>query len=69
MVVKEAIMTVGPQALMSAEKIPDKIKRWLPCFPHVPKMYTALHCGERLRADGLSYNLIVHHKGGQDGTI
>src|SRR5438552_118041 len=58
-VVKKAIMTVGSQAFMAAEKLPDKIKRRLPCFPNVPNAHVTPYCGERLRADGLSDNLIL----------
>src|SRR3989442_11718361 len=61
-VVKKAIMTVGPQAFMAAEKLPDKIKRGLPCSPNVPNAQAAPYCGERLRADGLGDNLIVHQR-------
>src|SRR5947199_10746288 len=61
-VVKEAIMTVDPQAFMAAEKLPDKIKRRLPCLPNLANAYVASHCGYRLRADGFGDNLIIHRK-------
>src|SRR2546429_9418655 len=62
-VVKEAIMTVGPQAFMAAEKLPDQIKRRLPCSPNVPNAHAAPYCGERLRADGFGDNLVIYRKG------
>ena len=52
-VVKEAIMTVGPKAFLLAEKLPDKIKRRLPCFSNVRNVQAAAHRGERLRPDAL----------------
>src|SRR6266404_7801651 len=61
-VVKEAIMTVGPQAFMAAEKLPDKIKRRLPSSPNVPNAQAAPHGGERLGADSFCYNLIIHRR-------
>ena len=61
-VVNEAIVTVGPQAFMLAEKLPDKIKRRLSCSPNFPNAHAAPHCGERLRADGVGDDLIVHRK-------
>src|SRR5438552_19003312 len=61
-VVKKAIMTVGPQAFMAAEKLPDKIKRRLPCSPNVSNAQAAPHGGERLGADSFCYNLIIHRR-------
>src|SRR5947207_11453459 len=61
-VVKEAIMTVGPQAFMAAEKLPDKIKRRLPCSPNVPNAYVTPHRGQRLRAYSPGHNLILHRR-------
>src|SRR5207244_8550614 len=61
-VVKEAIMTVGPQAFMAAEKLPDKIERRLPCSPSVPNAHAAPYCGERLRPDAFGDNVIIHRK-------
>ena len=55
-------MTVGAEAFMAAEKLPDSVKRWFPCSANVPNTHAASHCGERLRADGLSDNLIVHRE-------
>ena len=56
---QEAIMTVGPQAFMAAEKLPDKIKRRLPCSPNVTYAQAAPHCGERLRPDAFGDNVIT----------
>src|ERR1700752_4975683 len=61
-VVKEAIMTVGPEAFMVAEKLPDNIKCRLPCSPNVPNAQATPHCGERLRPDGFGDNVIIHRK-------
>jgi hypothetical protein len=61
-VVKEAIMTVGPQAFMATKKLPDKIKRRLPCFPNVPYAQAPPDCGERLRTDVFGDHLIIHSK-------
>lgn len=58
-VVEEAIMTVGAQALMAAEALPDKIKRRLPYSPDVANAQAASHCGERLRHDVFGDNLII----------
>jgi hypothetical protein len=60
--IKEAIVTIGPQAFMAAEKLPDKIKGRLPCSSNLPNAHGTPHCGKRLRANGLSDNLIVHRK-------
>jgi len=60
--IKEAIVTIGPQTFIAAEKLPDKIKSRLPCSSNLPNAYAAPHCGKRLRANGLSDNLIVHRK-------
>jgi hypothetical protein len=43
--VKEAIMTVDPQAFMAAEKLPDKIKGRLPRSSNLPSWHAAAHCG------------------------
>src|SRR5947207_6766022 len=61
-VVKETIMSVGPQAFMAAEKLPDKIKRRLPCSTDLPNAHAASHCGERLRPHAFNDNLIIHRK-------
>src|SRR5262245_37139914 len=55
--VQEAIMTVGPQAVLAAEKLPDKIKCRLPCAPDLPDAHVAPHGGKRLRDDGLRDDL------------
>src|SRR4051794_40202664 len=60
--VKEAIMTVGPQSFMAAEKLPDKGKRRLPCSPNLTNAHAGSHCGKRLLADAFSNELIVHRK-------
>jgi hypothetical protein len=57
-VIKEAIMTVGPQAFMATEKLPDKIKRRLPCSSNVSDEHTPPHCREELRTDGFCDDLI-----------
>src|SRR5262245_2837782 len=59
-VVKEAIMTVRPEAFMTAEKLPHKIKRRLPCSPNISNAHVTPDCGERLRADALGDNVIIH---------
>src|SRR5438067_2054640 len=59
-VVEKAIMTVGPQAFMLAEELPDKVKRRLPCCPNFPNAHAAPHRRERLRLDTLGDNLIAH---------
>jgi len=61
-VVNEAIMTVGPETFMMAEKLPDNIKRRLPCSPNVRTTQAAPHCGERLRPDAFGDNVIIHRK-------
>ena len=60
MMVKKAIMTIGPEVFMTVEKLPDEVKCWLPRSANVHPVHSAPHCRERLRADGLSDNLIVH---------
>ena len=61
-VVKKAIMTVGPQTLMAAEKLPDKIKRRFPRAPNVSDEHAPLHCRKKLRTDGFGDDLITHRR-------
>src|SRR5947207_15868024 len=61
-VVNEAIMTVGPQAFMAAEKLPDNIKRRPPCSPNVPNAHVTPHRGQRLRAYSPGHNVILHSR-------
>src|SRR5690349_15933480 len=58
--VKKAIMTISSKAFMLPQKIPDKVKRRLPCSTNLPDAHMTSHRGERLRVDRLSYNLISH---------
>jgi hypothetical protein len=46
--VKEAIMTIGPEAFVAAEKLPDQVKRRLPFSPNVPSAHATAYCGKRL---------------------
>lgn len=58
--VEEAIMPVDAQALVASEKFPDEIQSRLPRARDVSHPHTPPHRGERLRAYGLSDDLIVH---------
>jgi hypothetical protein len=62
MTIDEAIMSVGSQAFMAAEKLPDQIKRRLPDAANVSTERASPDRSERLRADGLGDNLIIHRR-------
>jgi hypothetical protein len=62
MMIEEAIMAVGSQAFMTAEELPDEIKRRFPDAANVSTKRAPPHCGERLRTDGFGDNLTIHRR-------
>src|SRR5215831_968430 len=60
MLIEEAIMPVCTQPGMTSEKFPDKIESRLPRVANLSNQHAPAHRRERLRADSLSNNLIVH---------
>jgi hypothetical protein len=62
MMIEEAIMSVGSQAFMATEELPNEIKRRLPDAANVSAESAPPHRGERPRADGFGDNLIIHRR-------
>src|SRR5215813_1263338 len=60
MMVEEAIMPVGSQAFIATQELPHEIKCRLPDAANVSRERAPTHRSERLRADGLGDNLIIH---------
>src|SRR5262249_38918125 len=62
MMIKKTIVAAGAQVFVTAEKLPNEIKRRFPGAANISDEHAPPYGSERLRANGFCDHLIIHRR-------